>query len=120
MAAAHDLITALGKTNKMPMEIKSMMDESYGDKSLSISQVRRIVAKMRKREDPKDKRERSAQNIRTLNLIKAAREAMKANTRVTEPDVLKALSITSSCAHLVLVEDLGLSKSSASWGPERA
>ncbi len=117
MSSVHDFIAALGRTNKTPVEIKSIMDESYGDKSLSISQVRRIVAKVRKGEDPKDKRRGLARKVRTLNLIKAVREMVEADRRVTEADVFEAFGITSWCAHKVLVEDLGLSKRSARWVP---
>ena len=65
MASAHDFVTAMARTTKKANEVKTIMDESYGDQSLSISQVRQIMAKVRAGEDAKDNRGGSKKTVRT-------------------------------------------------------
>ncbi len=71
MASAYDFIASPARITKTPKVIKAIKDEAYGDKTLSMSQIWRIVAKVKTGEDVEDKRGGSARKKRTPNFIAA-------------------------------------------------
>lgn len=117
MASAHDFVIAMARTTKKANEIKTIMDESYGDKSLSISQVRRIMAKVRAGEDAKDNRGGSKKTVRTVELIEAVEAMVNSDRRMTVRELALNLDTSTGTIEKVLHQDLGLSKRCARWVP---
>ncbi len=117
MASPHDFVIALARTTKKATEIKTIMDESYGEKSLSISQVRRIMAKVRAGEDAKDNRGGSQKTVRTADLIEAVEAMVDKDRRVTVRELALDLDASTGTIEKVLHQDLGLSKRCARWVP---
>lgn len=117
MASPHDFVSALARTSKTSKEIKAIMDESYGPQGLSISQVRRIMAKVRNGEDPKDSRGGSQKTARTPSNIKAVETLVDKDRRITVVELVEVTGLSNGTVERILKFDLGLSKRCTRWVP---
>jgi methionine aminopeptidase len=119
MTRAHDFAVDLAKAGKSNKEIKEMVDKVYVASGLSISQVYRILAKVKAGENAEDRRGFiTERRIRTPDMVKAVEAFVAENRRHTVNDICKGFSLTRETVGRILHDDLGLVKKSARWVPK--
>jgi hypothetical protein len=60
MTEVHDFVAALARAGKSRKEIKPLVDAAYGDKTLSISQINRIIKAVKEGKTTSDLRHSNA------------------------------------------------------------
>jgi len=119
MASARDFVAALASGGKDYNFIKSTTDDCYGEKTLSRSQIYKIMKTVKEGGDTSDQRGRSTEkNVKTADLIAAIAEAVNENGRLTVRELALSYNVSKDTIHSILRDDLGLSKKSARWVPK--
>lgn len=119
MTREHDFVVDLAKAGKSAKEIKAISDLSFGDKSLSISAIYRIVAKVKAGENAEDQRHLNAKRTkRTDDLVEAVRNHIASDARVTVEELMAEFDLSKGTIFNILHDDLNLTKKSARWVPK--
>ncbi len=110
------LLARAGKSRK---EIKPLVDAAYGDKTLSISQINRIIKAVKEGKFTSDLRYSNAKKTnRTDNIVADVAAAVETDRRLTIRELAVMLDLTFSTVQSTLTVDLGLVKKSARWVPK--
>ena len=119
MTEVRDFVAALARAGKRRQEIKPLVDSAYGDKSLSISQINRIIKAVKEGKNTSDQRHTNGKKTtRTEDIIAAVAAAVEEDRRITVRQLASRFGLTVGTTHAILTEDLGLFKKSARWVPK--
>ena len=112
MTKIHDLVPSLAGGPKTLKEILDLTIETFGPRSMSRSQVFRIVAKIRAGGNPNDERGQTSRTKRTSNLIESVRDIVEADRRTIATKISAEVLASERTVLRILHEDLNLSKKS--------
>lgn len=119
MTKVRDFVAGLARAGKGKKEIKTTVDLAFPDKSLSESQINRIIRAVKLGENTEDRRKESAKKtVRTMELVAAVSAAIKEDRRLSVSAIAQATGASEKTIHRILTEDLGLVKKSARWVPK--
>ena len=119
MTEVRDFVAALARAGKRRQEIKILVDAAYGDKSLSISQINRIIKAVNDGKNTSDQRHSNPKKTRrTADVVAAVAESVEEDRRVTVRTLAARHGLTYGTVSLILKQDLGLVKKSARWVPK--
>lgn len=119
MTRVRNFVADLAKAGKGVADIKKLVDAAYEDKSLSLSQIYRIVKLVRAGGNAEDQRRfNPKKTARTGDLVASVAAAVSENRRLTVRAIAKDLLASKDTVHRILKDSLGLSKKSARWVPK--
>jgi histone-lysine N-methyltransferase SETMAR len=119
MKEVRDFIAALDRGGKSRKEIKPLVDAAYGDKTLSISQINRIIKAVKEGKTTSDLRHSNAQKTKwTDDVVAAVAATIETDRRLTIREIAGMLGLTFATVQSTLTVDLGLVKKSARWVPK--
>jgi hypothetical protein len=96
------------------------VEAAYGDRSLSSSQIYRIIKQVRARKNTDDQRHLNLKKtVRSANLIASEAAAVADDRRIDTRSLSAAHGVCLRTICQILKEDLGLVKKSARWVPKR-
>jgi hypothetical protein len=117
MTEARNFIAALARAGKSCREIKPLVDAAYGDKSLSISQINRIIKVVKEGKTTADLCHSIPKKTRqTDNAVVSIAAAVEENRWITVRE-LAAMHGLMFGTGAILTDNLGLVKKSARWVP---
>ena len=120
MTEVRDFVAALARAGKRRQEIKPLVDSAYGNKTLSVSQINRIIRAVKEGKNTSDQRHANAKKTkRTASIVAAVAAAVEADRRTSVRQLATSLGLSSGTVHLILTKDLGLLKKSERWVPKR-
>jgi hypothetical protein len=118
MMEVRDFVAALARAGKSRKEFKPLVDAAYGDKTLSISQINRIIKAVKDGKSTSDLRHSNAKKTkRTDDVVAAVAAAVETDWRLTIRELAGTLGLTFATVQSTLTVDLGLVKKSAHWVP---
>ncbi len=95
------------------------MEAAYGDRSLSSSQIYRIIKQARAGKDTEDQRHLNPKKtVRTATLIASVAAAVAPDWCIDTRSLAAAHGVCLRTICRILKEDLGLVKKSARWVPK--
>jgi hypothetical protein len=119
MTEVRDFVAALARVGKSRKEIRPLVDAAYGDKTLSISQINRIIKAVKERKTTSDLRQSNTKKTkRTDDVMAAVAAAVETDRRLTIREIAGMLGLTFAIVQSTLTVDLGLVKKSARWVPK--
>jgi len=99
MTEVRDFIAALARAGKRQQEIKILVDAAYGDKSLSISQINRIIKAVNDGKSTSDQSNSNSKKTRTAQVVA---DSVEEDWRVTVCTLAARHGLTCGTVSLVL------------------
>jgi hypothetical protein len=119
MTRVRDFVTDLARAGKSFSEIKKNVEAAYRDRSLSSSQLYRIIKQARAGKVTEDQRHLNPKKtVRTAALIASVAAAVAADRRIDTRSLAAALGVCFRTICRILKDDLSLVKKSARWVPK--
>jgi len=113
MSELQDFVAVLVRAGRTVSEIKKSAEVAYDNKSLTRSQIYRIIKSVKDGENTEDQRPlNSKKTKRTLDLVAAAVEE---DAHLNIDDLAAAHRVSKRTIFNILYDNLGLSKKSARW-----
>ena len=117
MSELQDFVAVLVRAGRTVSEIKKSAEVAYDNKSLTRSQIYRIIKSVKDGENTEDQQPlNSKKTKRTLDLVAAA--AVEEDAHLNIDDLAAAHRVSKRTIFNILYDNLGLSKKSARWGPK--
>ena len=114
MTRVHDFATDLARTRKGFKEIKEMLDQVYGDKSLKKTAIYDIIRKVKDGKNPEDQHKFNAKKTkRTEANIQSVATSIESNRRISLQKLTSIHDLTIGTVLNIIHKDLGLVKKSA-------
>ena len=119
MTKVRDFIAGLTRAGKGKKEIKTTAELAFPGKSLSESQINRIIRAVKMGENTDDQRRFNAKKtVRTADLVAAVAATVESDRRLLVLAIALAEGASEKTVHRILTDDLGLVKKSAHWVPK--
>ena len=118
MSPPRDFVVHLARGGRNATKILVEVERSYGAKSISRSQVNRIIALVKSgAETASMQGKNTGRSVRTLELIQAVEDALEHDKRQNIEELAKVVGTSCSTIQRILVDDLHLVKKCARWVP---
>jgi hypothetical protein len=116
MSELQDFVAVLVRAGRTVSEIKKSAEVAYDNKSLTRSQIYRIIKSVKDGENTEDQRPlNSKKTKRTLDLVAAVAAAVEEDAHLNIDDLAAAHRVSKRTIFNILYDNLGLSKKSARW-----
>ncbi len=93
--------------------MNDLTDQSYGDKTLSMSQKMRVIAAAKRGENTEDKRSSLEKKVGTDEFVEAVGAMVKEDWQITKRELVHEFHVSEETVDNTLRNGIGLSKKCA-------
>ena len=118
MSDVRNFVLELARAGMSANDIKAKADNVFKDKAYSVSQIYRLISKVKNGEEEGDLRGKNQKTFRrTPEFVARIATIVELDKHINVRDIAYEVSASVSTVHTVLHEDLGLSKKATRWVP---